>query len=180
MFHAIRRREDDAGPGDVVGMLLDCHRRIRHFTALAVALPDATAVPPAEIASAAAGVVRYFAEALPLHAADEDASIAPRLLALGLPEAVRAAVLSMTVQHGGLELTLASALPRWQAVAADPACLPAHAAALRGLAARLSAQWDEHLGLEETTIFPALRELISPSEQDTIRREMRARRAAPT
>lgn len=183
MLHTIRRREENRGPGDVVDALLDCHRRIRHFTALAVALPDATAVPPAEIASAAAGVVRYFSEALPLHSADEDMSIAPRMLAVdqpssGPPEPLRAALATMTRQHGEIELTLGSALPRWSAVAADPACLSTHAAALRGLAARLSSQWDEHLGLEEATIFPAIRALLPPDEQEVIRREMRARRGS--
>lgn len=160
----------------MVDALLDCHGRIRHFTALAVTLPDAAAVPPEEIASAAAGVVRYFAEALPLHSTDEDVSIAPRLLALDLSQPLRAALAAMTAQHGGLELTLGSALPRWAAVAADPGCLATHAAPLRGLATRLVTQWNEHLGLEEETIFPAIRALLPASEQEAIRREMRARR----
>jgi hypothetical protein len=178
MLHGIRRREESRVPGDAVDALLDCHGRIRHFTAITLTLPGVTAAPPAEIASAAAGVVRYFTEALPLHSTDEDVSIAPRLLALDLPEAVRAALATMTQQHGEIDRTLGSALPCLSAVAADPASLSAHAAALRGLAARLSAQWDEHLGLEEATIFPAVRALLPASEHDAIRREMRARRGS--
>jgi hemerythrin-like domain-containing protein len=83
----------------------------------------------------------------------------------------------MTRQHGALEITLGEALPRWTAVAADPTCLPAHAAALHDLAARLVTQWEEHLGLEEATIFPAIRALLPAEERALIQAEMRARRA---
>jgi hemerythrin-like domain-containing protein len=176
MLVSIRRREADAAPGDVVDALLDCHARIRHFTATATALAGAAGAPSAEIASAAAGVIRYFTEALPLHSADEDASIAPRLRARA-PEPVCAALDAMTRQHGEIDRTLAEALPRWTEVAADPTCLPAHAALLRDLAARLVTQWDEHLGLEEATIFPAIRAHLPEEERAQIQAEMRARRA---
>ncbi|MFT3764117.1 MAG: hemerythrin domain-containing protein [Minicystis sp.] len=179
MLHTIRRRPDGDAPGDAVDALLECHRRIRHFTAVAAALPEATTASAAEIAEAAAGVARYFAVALPLHSTDEEVSIAPRLLAHAPAEALRAALAAMERQHDAIDATLASALPRWRAVADDPACLPAHAAALRGLAARLAAQWEEHLALEEATIFPAMRALLPSSEMNVIQVEMRARRASP-
>jgi hypothetical protein len=179
MFVSLRRQAADAAPGDVVDALIACHDRIRHFTAMAAALAEATAAPAVEVSAAAAGVARYFAEALPLHSADEDRSLAPRLLALPLADPLRAAVMAMTQQHGPLEEVLAAALPRWRAVAADPACLPAHAAPLRDLTARVSALWDEHLQLEESTVFPAIRALLGPAEQAAVRTEMEARRAAP-
>lgn len=176
MLHTLRRREQDTGPTDAIDMMLDCHRRIRHFTAVAVALPDATAIHPADIAAAAAGVARYFGEALPLHSADEDRSLVPRMLAHDAPKAVRVALDAMMEQHAGLERTLAKALPRWHDIASDPTRLDEHADALRGLAAQLSAQWDEHLGLEEGTIFPAARALLPPIELDVIAQEIRMRR----
>src|SRR4051812_30710357 len=62
----------------LLAALLDCHSRIRRFSTLAIRLAEADA-PPNEIAETAAAVHRYFTVALPLHAADEDLSIAPRL-----------------------------------------------------------------------------------------------------
>src|SRR5574341_1715069 len=64
---------------DAVDLLLECHQRIRSFLGLALRLGEAWAAEPAEVADAAARVHRYFALALPLHAQDEDQSIAPRL-----------------------------------------------------------------------------------------------------
>ena len=64
---------------DAVDLLLSCHYRIRHFTALAARLAEATAAPPDQIEQTAASVARYFRIALPLHKADEDGSIYPRL-----------------------------------------------------------------------------------------------------
>ena len=63
---------------DVASLLLGCHQRIRHFTTLALNLsrPD---VPPAQVAAAAAAVYRYYSQALPLHEADENESVYPRL-----------------------------------------------------------------------------------------------------
>src|SRR5690606_25886197 len=64
-------------------LLTACHERIRRFTAMAVALtePSAQSRPPSEVTDAADGVRRYLAVALPLHAADEELSITPRLRA---------------------------------------------------------------------------------------------------
>ena len=68
-----------AGAADAVGLLLDCHERIRAFTAMASRLAAPGDPGPDAIRDAAARVHRYFAEALPLHAQDEEESLAPRL-----------------------------------------------------------------------------------------------------
>src|SRR5947209_5155592 len=101
---------------DVQILLLACHERIRHFLALAGQLCE-SAAPAAEVAAAAAAVHRYFTVALPLHALDEDESLAPRLLRLDLPAAVRAAIGPMTAQHGPIEAAIEAAAPLWQALA---------------------------------------------------------------
>ena len=71
------------GDETLVEVLMACHARIRRFTALAITLaaPATASRPAAEIADGADAVRRYLAVALPLHIADEDASITPRLLA---------------------------------------------------------------------------------------------------
>src|SRR5687768_5521196 len=67
---------------DLVELLGECHERIRGFVALARRAATLRHVPADQIARACADVERYFSEALPLHVADEEESIAPRLRGL--------------------------------------------------------------------------------------------------
>lgn len=157
---------------DVAGLLRDCHDRIRRFTALAGRLADAEA-PPAERAEAATRVLRYFEEALPLHAADEDRAIHPRVLA-ARPDL--AAVLDdMTREHGPIDEAIAVGLPVWRAVAEDPSRAAALAVALAEVARNLDRLFAPHLAAEEATIFPAVAALPAGIQAE-IRAEMRARR----
>jgi hemerythrin-like domain-containing protein len=173
----IRRSGAIEGEADVVTALLDCHDRIRRFTGTTAALAATRDAPRAEIAEAARAARRYFVEALPNHSADEEQSIAPRLLALALPDSVREAVLEMTREHAPIHATLNAIVPRLEDVAADPGRLAAHADALHESVSRLSAMWAEHLGREESIVFPAVRLLLPKEAQDEILKEMRARRA---
>src|SRR5215471_4934129 len=66
-------------PSDVVDLLLECHERIRSFAGLACRLADTREASHDEIRNAATRITRYFSEALPLHVADEEQSILPRL-----------------------------------------------------------------------------------------------------
>src|SRR4051812_25565021 len=66
-------------PPDIVDILLECHERIRSFTGLARRLASTHGLSEEEVRDAAARVTRYFSEALPLHVADEEQSILPRL-----------------------------------------------------------------------------------------------------
>lgn len=153
----------------VVAALLACHERIHRFTALAARLgtPDGTA---AERAEAAAGVVRYFTVALPLHAADEDASLAPRLA--GRDPAVDAALAQMTAEHVAHAAPLARVVDAARTIVAAPATVPPDLAAA---AAALATLFAAHLALEERAIFPAIAALPADVEA-TIRAEMLARR----
>lgn len=162
---------------DAVDNLLDCHRRIRHFTTVAGALASATGVPPAEIATGAASVAHYFTKAIPLHSRDEDESLSPRLLALDLDRAARDALLAMTHQHGALHATIAELAPLWRILTAEPTALDRLRADLVRLTQRLEALWNEHLTAEESIVFPSARRLLSPDVLQQIAREMRARRS---
>src|SRR5690606_33889983 len=64
---------------DLVDLLDECHQRIRRFLALAGEAAAHRGAPSSETAQACADVERYFKEALPLHVADEEESITPRL-----------------------------------------------------------------------------------------------------
>src|SRR5512132_579542 len=86
-----------AAPDDAVGLLLECHDRIRSFLALARRVAQAGPAERDGVAEAAARVRRYFAEALPLHARDEEESILPRLR--GREPAVDAELAAMEREH---------------------------------------------------------------------------------
>ncbi|MGH9393327.1 MAG: hemerythrin domain-containing protein [Terriglobales bacterium] len=160
------------GTQDAIELLLSCHQRIRHFTRLAVLLSQAPATA-AEVAQAALAVHRYYSQALPLHEADENESVYPRLRAAAPPAELAAANQAMVDQHRALDANIARLLPLWTAIAAAPA----RAAEARAGAEQLQEAWDEHLELEERCVFPALREWLSPLDLEAIRREMRERRA---
>jgi len=171
------------GEGSVEASLADCHKRIRHFCDVACRLAAAAGDPAQragvtqdEVAQVARGVARYFGEALPLHEADEEQSLRPRL---GARDAeVDAALELMHLQHERLHdptrrlIALASTLSEQPELLEDPAT----AAALEDAAGELSAGFAEHLDLEERVILPAIGSLLDDQERSAVREEMRSRR----
>jgi hypothetical protein len=87
----------------------DCHARVRKFCALARRLGEGASGEEAR--DAAAQLDRYFRIALPLHVADEEQSLAPRLVRLG-DAALGDAIESMTRDHLCLDENLAELLAR--------------------------------------------------------------------
>lgn len=179
MLIGIRRRAPDGASeergDDVAGLLIACHGRIRGFLDVAARLAAARGEPDASIADAAARLGRYFGEALPLHALDEDVSIAPRLIDADPGDELRDALGLMGREHVETEEVLAELSPLWAAVSRDPPELDAHRAALGAGAERLREIFRDHLDREERLVFPAVSRL--PAEiQALIAAEMRARR----
>lgn len=159
---------------DLVGLLLDCHERIRRFMALAQTIALRSDAPHAEVIEACTGVERYFARALPLHVADEEESILPRLR--GLDPELDHALSHMHAQHQAHTAPLARLLGALAAVVAAPEAAAARAH-LAAVATELEEAFEEHLTLEESVIFPRLSRL-ERDVQDEVLRELRARRAA--
>lgn len=173
-------RTTRASADDPVAMMMECHERIRRFARLGVRVVEPNVAPADEIREAARSVHRYFSVALPLHVADEDESIAPRLQADDrLSRPVREALVAMTAQHVTIDELLARALPLWAALAeGDPAAAAEARAQLDELAPRLATLLELHLAHEEELVLPAVQAL--PTEtQVAIVAEMRARRATP-
>jgi hypothetical protein len=112
--------------------------------------------------------------ALPLHARDEDETLAPRLR--GRDAAVDGALDRIARDHGAHDACLAPVLAACAAIAADPTRHAELAATLRTDARALCAVFEEHLAMEEAVIFPAIAALPGP-EREAIRAEMAARRA---
>lgn len=184
MLISLKKKADPVREPGAFDLLLECHERIRRFTSMAEWLAHATpatvapehGAPEAAVKETAEAVLRYFTVALPHHSADEDRSLAPRMLALPLGDELASAVRRMTDQHTTLEETIASLVPAWRAVAADPAALLEHSAPMARHVERLRGLWDTHLHLEEMIVFPAARLRIAASDQREMLLEMRARR----
>lgn len=174
MLHTIGRK---ARNDDLVGLLLDCHQRIRTFITLAVAVSERMDASVDEVIDVCSRVERYFTEALPLHVLDEEKSILPRLQ--GRSGDVDAALQRMHEQHA-LHVEL---IHRLLASSAEVRATPTDASARSALlevASQLQADFEPHLQAEERIIFPAIGVLVSSEEQREIVSELRARRTTPT
>jgi hemerythrin HHE cation binding domain-containing protein len=169
-------RKPAAESDDPIDLLLGCHQRIRHFTAVALRMAESPDAPPAQISEAANSVLRYYQVALPLHEADENDSIHPRLRKALPPGELATANESMVKQHVDIDALIAELVPLWRALRDAPQDLPSLAPALRHKTARLERLWQLHLGLEEEQVVPAMRKYLREEELDAIRAEMVQRR----
>ena len=162
-------------PSDIVDLLLECHERIRSFIALARRLAEARNASEHEIREAAARVVRYFSESLPLHVADEEESILPRLS--GREPGLDAALESMHREHDEHAPHLRQLLDICRALQASPERLGETREDLGRVAALLEKDFLVHLQEEERIILPAIRSHLAAAERDAMLLELRARRA---
>jgi hemerythrin-like domain-containing protein len=163
-----------AAPGDAVDLLLECHQRIRSFLALSRRIAEAGDVDGAEVAEAAARVRRYFTEALPLHARDEEDSILPRLR--GRDAAVDAALEAMAREHLEHERPLSALVSVCEVLSRDAGRRGDLVPQIAAATGELERHFAGHLRCEETVIFPAVRRLLDPAADLEIVREIRARR----
>lgn len=169
------------GPADpdALDLMLECHERIRRFADMAVAVAEAPSSPSAaavDRAQAAERVARYFGEALPLHVADEDDGLWPRLR--GRDPAVDQALVRMHREHGEHRAPLARLVADCRSLATGEGLSAERSQAFSTLAQRLRADFHAHLALEESVIFPAARRELSRDELLALRAEIRARRQA--
>lgn len=163
-----------AAPADAVELLLECHQRIRMFLGLAGRLAEARHEGAEAVAEAAFRVHRYFTLALPLHARDEEESIAPRLG--GREPALDAELATMVREHREHERPLAVLVEACAQLARDPGRHGELAAAVRQAGGELTRHFDVHLAREEQVIFPAARRLLDAPTDAAVVKEIRLRR----
>jgi iron-sulfur cluster repair protein YtfE (RIC family) len=174
MLHRIGKKPSGhGGARGVVERLADCHDRIRRFTALAIRLGDEQPAPDEQIVEAATQTISYFEKSLPHHSADEEETIGPQLVG------VESALDKIASQHLEIEATLRALLPLWKEVVAAPSARQGLLEDLRRHAEKLQQQFEEHLQLEESIMFPAI-EKLSPELQEQLIREMALRRVRRT
>ncbi len=169
--------QDAPAQSTALEMLQGCHARIRHFMQLSHTLAEAVDALPKDIAEAAASLTRYFSEALPLHEADENQTLFPRLCdASPLGSPLREAAQAMVEQHRAIDELVAELLSLCGTIQGQPELLPSLAPRLRQVTSALDLVFDSHLYMEETVIFPALQQ-FTPAELEEISREMQQRRS---
>jgi hemerythrin-like domain-containing protein len=162
-------------PEDALDLLLGCHQRIRHFMATAVKLAHAQRSTPEEIRRAAAGIHRYYSVSLPLHEADEEATLRPRLDAVG-GEHVRHALLAMHDQHHAIDELIERLLPLLMLVERNPDTLHNAGSEMCSITKALDEVFSAHLQLEEEVIFPAIRHDLTEGTRNSMLVEMQQRR----
>lgn len=160
---------------DVVDLLVGCHQRIRHFTGVAVKLAHAQGASTEEIGQAAAAVHRYYSVSLPLHEADEDQTLEPRLRTVG-DEQVRQALLAMGEQHQAIDELLERLLPLLVLVTNNPDTLAEVGGEMCSITKALEEIFRAHLQMEEEIIFPAIRSALPENTRGEILREIQERR----
>ncbi len=170
-----------------------CHARIRHFTEMACRLAHAHDADAEQVQRAAREVHRYFTVALPLHEADENQSLHPRMIAaLGAsadttqdsdnPETALLRRLggpaadAMVEQHESIDQLVERLVPLCTILSSRPDKLEEVSEELHEISAALREIFTAHLQLEEATVFPAMETFLSADQLSTIRQEMRDRR----
>jgi iron-sulfur cluster repair protein YtfE (RIC family) len=164
-------------PEGLVDLLLECHGRIRMFSALARTVGERVDASAEETVEACARCERYFREALPLHVADEEESLVPRLH--GRATELDTALVAMAAQHAEHEAMVCALVEALARVRAAPGDVGARAL-LRECAGRACRDFEAHLALEEEVVFPAVRALLGAMEQAEVVAALRARRAPVT
>jgi hypothetical protein len=162
---------------NAIDMLMGCHQRIRHFSGMALKLVAAQEASPRQIELAAESLLRYFTVALPLHEADENESIQPRLRRAAPEESLAGpAVDAMVEQHRSIDEIVERLIPLWELLQHNPGMLPEVSNEMGHLAKTLETMFGLHLQLEEETVFPGMRQYLSEAELNDITKEMRDRR----
>ncbi len=160
---------------DAVDLLIGCHQRIRHFTGVAIKLAHAHGATAEEIGQAAAGVHRYYSVSLPLHEADEDQTLQPRLRDVA-DESVRHAMLAMSDQRQAIDELIERLLPLLVLVRNNPDTLGQVGGEMCSITKALEETFRAHLQMEEDAIFPAIHTVLSDGAREEILREMQERR----
>jgi iron-sulfur cluster repair protein YtfE (RIC family) len=175
MLNQISQLPPPSKTEDTVDLLIGCHQRIRHFTGVAAKLAHAQAASPEEVVQAASGVHRYYTVSLPLHEADEEETVRPRLDVVG-DEKLRHALLAMTDQHLAIDELLERLLPLLVMVWNNPQTIHAAGSEMCSITKALDEMFRAHLQLEEEVIFPAIRNGLPESVRTEMLREIQARR----
>ncbi len=167
----------DRGFDDPVGLMEDCHRRIERFldTLLTVVRQAGGGALNDLQREAMDQALRYFAGMAPKHTADEEESLFPRLR--GRLDSVAAAqVQALEADHDRAEAAHADVERLGRRWLDSGRLEPEAAARLLELLEALRETYAAHIALEDGTVFPLAREILSAEQVAQVGREMAERR----
>ncbi len=163
-----------------LALLSDCHRRIERFLYVLITVSRHCLGIELnhEQQRAVETALQYFREAAPKHALDEEESLFPRMRAAGDPQVERVLnrLETLEEEHAILDLhhREVESLFRLWIIRGWLFELEGHH--LRTALSKLSRMYHKHIHLEETEVFPLAKQVLKPSEIESIRHEMAARR----
>ena len=172
---------EESAPGfeHPLELLRACHRRIERFAGLADRITgflEEGSAPAERVRETAGQVLRYFDEAAPLHHADEERDLLPRLrhrLAQRPDPELEELLEGLAAEHGDLEGQWRELRPRLVALRdgqpVDPAGYGPAAASFR------ETQMD-HLSREEARLLPAAEALLQEEDIAELGNAMAQRR----
>lgn len=163
---------------DPVGMLRDCHKRIRHFLETqAFAAKKFHGLPlPKDVASSVLNSLRYFRDAAPNHTADEEKSLFPRMRTSVTEEKSAALMQSLEHEHRWAESQHELVDSIFRAWISNGSSSAEETEKLMSTLTQLEAFYDEHMQHEECTLFPLAEGKLSSSDLACIGAEMAERR----
>ena len=164
---------------DPTGLLSDCHRRVEMFLGTLEAVANVIDRPATEeTRRALESALRYFAEAAPKHTADEEESLFPRLRQIHDPEIESAfSKLDQLEDEHRWAAPLHAEVDRLGARYLSTGSLSStEVGDFRKAVASLASMYKQHIGIEDSLVFPLAARMLPDAEKLIIAEEMAARR----
>ena len=162
---------------DPIGMLIDCHRRIERFLHVLCMVEDRAwnrALTDEEV-TAVQSALQYFRVGGLRHTADEEESLFPRLRAESITGNIQE-IRGLKDDHrhaNDLHATVDAFYTAWIAAGV---LSPEDELRLRSGTEQLKHLYEEHIQIEEKTVFPRATEMLDSQTIAAIGQEFQARR----
>lgn len=168
----------DHGFNNPIGLLTDCHRRIKRFLMMMITVMRQTHGGSLQTPQRAALelALRYFREAAPKHALDEEASLFPRMRPLCSMDKNIKSLNHLEIEHDIADEnhhTVEQLSKKW--LLQGELCFE-DTCELSDALGRLSVLYKKHIHVEEEIIFPLAVKILSPTQVTEVGREMAMRR----
>lgn len=164
---------------DPTRLLSDCHRRIEMFLGVLEAVAEIVDRPPSEdVIRSLASALRYFSEAAPKHNADEEESLFPRLHRNQNADIypVLAKLQQLEEEHRWASPLHAEVKRLGERYIAARHLTAAGVDAFRSAVALLAMMYQQHIEIEDGTVFPMANRILSDADKAAMAAEMASRR----
>ncbi|MBN1209882.1 MAG: hemerythrin domain-containing protein [Myxococcaceae bacterium] len=181
LAHSTSTAEQSPGEKkDILQVLLEGHEELQSCTALAAQLGQLQDASPPALSSAASRLIHCFKLGMPAHIENEDRGLVPLLFTTSLSQDLIQLLWVMGRQHEELERLVDRLVPLWTALRDTPERYAELAGPLARTGRQLQALMEEHLSLEEQTLYPLARSRFSPARLMELAQELAHGRRPPS